>query len=106
MDTQHGKLTLSKYIGALLEYDESKLEKVKLYSEEAYKNSLLIHLYKWLVTAVRKHLRRIYPKKKVLGVNSFIWNLAKATDMSINYKKYFNNPSQPGKKRKPKEISG
>ena len=46
MDTQHGKLTLSKYIGALLEYDESKLEKVKLYSEEAYKNSLLIHLYK------------------------------------------------------------
>ena len=36
MKTQHGKLTLSKYIKILLGYDESKLETVKLDSEEAH----------------------------------------------------------------------
>ena len=37
MKTQHGKLTLSKYIETLLSYDASKLERVKLDSKEAYK---------------------------------------------------------------------
>ena len=36
MEIQHGKLTLTNYIESLLEYNESKLEKVKLDSEEAY----------------------------------------------------------------------
>ena len=35
METQHGKITLSNYIETLPEYDESKLEKVRLDSEEA-----------------------------------------------------------------------
>ena len=33
METQHGNLILSKYIKTLPEYDESKLDQVKLDSE-------------------------------------------------------------------------
>ena len=36
METQHGNLALLKYIKNLPEYDESKIEKIKLDSEEAY----------------------------------------------------------------------
>ena len=36
MDPQHGNLTLSKYIKTLPGYDASKLEKLKLHSEESY----------------------------------------------------------------------
>ena len=36
MDTEHGYLTLSNYINNLSGYDASKLEKVKLDSEESY----------------------------------------------------------------------
>ena len=36
METQNVKVILSKYIKTLPEYDESKLEKLKLNSEEAY----------------------------------------------------------------------
>ena len=36
METQHGNLALLKYIKNLPEYDESKIENIKLDSEEAY----------------------------------------------------------------------
>ena len=35
-----------------------------------------------------------------IGVNSYPYDLANATNMIINYKNYVNKPNYPGKKKK------
>ena len=98
MDTQHGKLILSKYIQTLTEYDESKPEKVKLDSEEAHEKfisyTFIQGTYKSIIVKHEEYLAN----KFALGINSYQCVLENVKNIIINDKKYFNNTNHHGKK--------
>ena len=99
METQHGKLTLSKYIKTLTEYDALKLEKVKLDSEEAYKKFIACTFMQGTGQSRMVKLGEDLSNQFALGVKSYPRNLENATTMILNYKNYVNNPNHPGKKK-------
>ena len=99
METQHGNLTLSKYIENLSVYDGSKKEK-NLDSWEAYRKFVAYTFIQRSDHIIVGKLKENLANKFSLGVNSCPYELKNATNMGINYKNYVNNPNYYGKKKK------
>ena len=91
METQHGKLKLSNYVENLAEYDNSRLEKVKFDSEEAYDRFIAYNFVQGPDHSRTEKTREDLYNQFYLVINSYIWNLTNAANMIINYKNYVNN---------------
>ena len=85
METQHLKLALSKYIETLPEFDQSKIEKMKLYSEEAY-DKFIPHTFIKRTNHIRAGKIEDYLANQFsLGVNRYPFILENTTNMMIIY---------------------
>ena len=71
METQHGKITLSNYIETLPEYDESKLERVRLDSEEAQDKFIAYKFIKGTSHSRTGKSKEDLANQFALGVNSY-----------------------------------
>ena len=79
--------------------DASKLEKVRLYSEEVYTKFVA---YTFIQGTNHSRIGKIEDElanQFSIGVNNYPCNLENATHMIINYKNYANNPNHPGKEK-------
>ena len=99
METQHGNLALSKYIETLPEFDQSKIEKMKLYSEEAYDKFIAYIFIQETDNSITIKLEEDLPNQYYLGVKSYPCNLSTTKNTINNYNKYVDKPNHPGKKK-------
>ena len=99
METQHGNLTLSKYIKTLPGYDSSKIEKVKLDSEWAYEKFVAYNFIQGIDHRKMVRTEDDLANQFTLSFNSYPCNVPNKKNMIINYKNYVNNPNHPGKKK-------
>ena len=99
-DTQHEKLTRSKYIKNLPEHNESKLGKVKLYSEEVYEKFIDYNFIQGSNHIRTGKLKEDWANNFSLGVKRYQCDLSNISNMVNNDRNYANNPNHTGKKNK------
>ena len=93
METQHGKLNMSKYIKTLEDYDEDDNDICQQQSEEAYDRFIAFAFIKGADPNRSGKLDEDLSNQFALGQDMYPTDLANATKMIINYQNKVNNPN-------------
>ena len=95
MESQHGKLPMTKFIELDEEYDTLDDDEIIELQEQAYERFVAYVLIQGTNHNRTSKLDKDLANQYALGENKYPDDMAKATSMIINYQNRVNNPNHP-----------